>query len=88
MHSYNTMGAQPGFANRIARTGAMVHAPARVGQARYYDLVGAEADPNSTWEKIKKWGDEETIGVKNKYLVLGAAVVGVAWYAYYAGWLR
>ena len=60
MFQYSTIGAQPaspyyapspasmGFVPPSAHVGAMV-------PHRYYDIVGAE--PEGTWDKIKKWGD-------------------------------
>ena len=96
-HAPNLMGgAHPGFAPQYAPPparvgGAMVHHPAAIGAVypggyRAYDIVGQAPADQTTWEKVKAWGDKETFGVANKWLVLGAAVIGTTWYGYYAGW--
>jgi hypothetical protein len=76
----------PGYAP--ARVGAMVPFHDIVGANGYraYDIVGQDTADKSTWQKVKDWGNKTTFGVKNKYLVGGAVVIGVAWYGYYAGW--
>lgn len=42
-----------------------------------------------TLEEVKAWGDKESIkGVKNKYLVGGAVLLGLGYYGYTKGWFR
>ena len=51
------------------------------------DIVGADAaDTRTTWQKVKDWGDQKTLGVQRKWLVAGAVAIGVIWYGYSAGW--
>lgn len=76
-HPNATMGHAPG---RHAQMGAMV-------PLRRFDIVGADAPTETTWDKLKKWGDEETFSVKNKYLAAGALVASaVVIYGAYEGW--
>ncbi len=83
----NTMGAAPVFAPMPQARMGMIPFHDVVGAGyRSYDIVGQTTADKSTWEKVKEWGDKPTMGVKNKYLVLGAVVIGTAWYGYYAGW--
>ncbi len=37
-------------------------------------------------DKLKAFMDKETAGVKNKYLVAGAAALGLGYYGYTKGW--
>jgi len=37
-------------------------------------------------DKLKEFMDKETMGVKNKYLLAGAAALGVGYYGYTKGW--
>ncbi len=37
-------------------------------------------------DKLKTFMDQETMGVKNKYLLAGAAALGVGYYGYTKGW--
>ncbi len=39
-----------------------------------------------TLDNLKAFLDKETYGVQNKYLVVGAAAIGVGVYGYYQGW--
>ena len=68
---------------------AMGYAPrgyAQMGLRPQYDIMGVDPADQTTWQKITAWGDKETAGVKNKWLVAAAAVLGIGWYGYYAGW--
>lgn len=58
-----------------------------------YDIVGADpttpATPATTpsyMDRLKAFGQEETFGVKNQNLGLGAVALGTIWYGYSAGW--
>ncbi len=46
-------------------------------------LFGAEP---STLDNLKAFMDKETAGVKNKYLLAGAAALGIGYYGYTKGW--
>ncbi len=46
-------------------------------------LFGAEP---STLDNLKAFMEKETMGVKNKFLLAGAAALGVGYYGYTKGW--
>lgn len=61
-----------GYATEPPRTGGM-------------SLFGADPAPGAL-DKLKAFMDQETAGVKNKYLLAGAAALGVGYYGYTKGW--
>ncbi len=46
-------------------------------------MFGAEP---STLDNLKAFMEKETMGVKNKFLIAGAAALGVGYYGYTKGW--
>jgi hypothetical protein len=61
-------------------------------QAQYYppmtggDYVGDQVTIIGGTEELKAFFEKETMGVKNKYLALGALALGVGYYGYTKGW--
>jgi hypothetical protein len=54
-----------------------------------WSIVGADPAPaaeQSYTDKAKAWLNEPSFGVKNGYLLAGAAAVGLTWYGYSQGW--
>lgn len=51
-------------------------------------VFGADPAPAApgALDKLKAFMDQETVGVKNKYLLAGAAALGVGYYGYTKGW--
>jgi hypothetical protein len=69
------------------------YAPASTGYSGYgamqaprtggASIFGAEP---STLDNLKAFMEKETMGVKNKFLLAGAAALGVGYYGYTKGW--
>ncbi len=53
------------------------------GNALWAPATGAEP---GALDKLKEFMDKETAGVKNKYLLAGAAALGIGYYGYTKGW--
>lgn len=86
MSTYDTaVGCRPGY-------GYPGYAPAYpLGGPVRYDIIGqappAPATPTASYmDRLKAFGQEETFGVKNQNLGLGAVALGTIWYGYSAGW--
>ncbi len=74
MYGYSNAPAQYGSYGQYAMS------PPQTGGA---SLFGAEP---GALDKLKAFMDKETAGVKNKYLMAGAAALGLGYYGYTKGW--
>lgn len=56
-------------------------------QANYggYPLA-QHASTGMSLDEVKNWLEQETAGVKRKYLALGALALGLGYYGYTQGW--
>ncbi len=79
-----------GYGNAVSYVPPQVHSagyamqPPRTGGM---SLFGADPAPApGALDKLKAFMDQETAGVKNKYLLAGAAALGVGYYGYTKGW--
>ncbi len=75
MYGYGNSYAPP-----QASYGSYAMQPPQTGGA---SLFGAEP---GALDKLKTFMDQETAGVKNKYLLAGAAALGLGYYGYTKGW--
>lgn len=46
------------------------------------------ANTGLSMDEVKNWFEQETMGVKRKYLAMGAVALGVGYYGYTQGWFR
>ena len=65
-----------------------------------YSVIGAQPYVGSAYpmqgypntglslDEVKNWFEQETMGVKRKYLAMGAVALGVGYYGYTKGWFR
>lgn len=62
-------------------------------QTQYYPpMTGGDYNPGGQLtiiggtEELKAFFEKETLGVKNKYLAIGALALGLGYYGYTKGW--
>ena len=53
-----------------------------------YGLAHQPANTGLTMDEVKTWFEQETMGVKRKYLAAGAVALGLGYYGYTQGWFR
>lgn len=56
--------------------------------SRGHNPMASRHSTGLSLDEAKSWLEEESFGVKRKYLAIGAVVLGVGYYGYTQGWFR